>query len=66
MRKAVVILLLLSHAMFLYGDESIDELLNLLQKGALKVNIVARVREKDSVSIWNMEVNRLTISGRMV
>jgi hypothetical protein len=48
------------------SSEDIEDLLRLVQENAFKININARVIENNSVSVWNMEVSRLTISGKTV
>ena len=48
-----------------HSDE-LEDLLQLIQKNAFKININARVIEDDTVSVWNMEVSRLTIAGKTV
>ena len=44
----------------------LEEAMRLLSDQALSVHIVARIIEAGEVTVWNMEVSRVTISGRAV
>ncbi|TVR00879.1 MAG: hypothetical protein EA403_11255 [Spirochaetaceae bacterium] len=44
----------------------LEEAMRLLAEQALSVHIVARITENGEVTMWNMEVSRVTISGRAV
>ena len=67
MKRVFVALACILVASFpLSGDEDLQELLDLIQDNAFKINIHARVIENSQVSVWNMEVSRLTISGKTV
>lgn len=48
------------------GANDIENALRLLAEQALSVNIVARITENGEETVWNMEVSRVTISGRAV
>lgn len=50
----------------LTAQEDIDDILKLVQENAFKIIITARVIANNEVSVWNMEVSRLTISGKTV
>jgi hypothetical protein len=44
----------------------LEELLSMVAERALRIEIVARIVENGEVTVWNMELSRLTISGRGV
>jgi hypothetical protein len=46
--------------------DDLENLLKLIQENAFKINITARVIEDNTISVWNMEVSRLTIAGKTV
>lgn len=46
--------------------EEIEEILQLLMDKAIRVEITARVTEDDRETVWNMELSRLTVSGKAV
>lgn len=48
------------------GANDIEQALRMLAEQALSVNIVARITENGHETVWNMEVSRVTISGRAV
>ncbi len=48
------------------GANDIEQALRALAEEALSVNIVARITESGEETVWNMEVSRVTISGRAV
>ncbi len=50
----------------LIAQEDIDEILQLVQENAFRIVITARVIANNKVSVWNMKVSRLTISGKTV
>lgn len=66
--KRVILLAVLLFLIGLYptASDDLENLLKLIQENAFKINIHARVFEDDTVSIWNMEVSRLTIAGKTV
>jgi len=48
------------------SGEDLQDLLELVHENAFRINISASVKEHNSISVWNMEVSRLTISGKTV
>jgi hypothetical protein len=46
--------------------EELEEILQLLMDKAIRVEITARVTEDDRETVWNMELSRLTVSGKAV
>ena len=61
----IIMIILGLTAYFLPADE-VDDLLSLINKNAYTVHVVARVIQKSNVSLWDMEVNKLTISGKTI
>lgn len=47
-------------------EDELEETLNLILDKALSVHIVARITEGNRETVWNMELTRVTISGRAV
>lgn len=47
-------------------EEEIENLLEDLKQHALTLNIDARIRGSDNDTVWNMELSRVTISGKAV
>lgn len=60
-----VLFTLLTLAGSLSADE-VDDLLSLIDKNAYSVHVTARVIHQKDVSLWDMEVTKMTISGRTV
>ena len=48
------------------GANDLENALRLLSEQALNVHIVARITENGEETVWNMDVSRVTISGRAV
>lgn len=63
-RKLVVFLLPLV-SVSATGQEN-GEAIDLLSDKALSVHITARITQNDQETVWDMELTRVTISGRMV
>jgi len=47
-------------------SQNLNDIFKKLEESAFKVNIIARVKEGEDVSVWNMEVSKFTISGKTV
>jgi hypothetical protein len=47
-------------------QEEIETLLEDLKRHALTLNIEARIRGAEDATVWNMELSRVTISGKAV
>lgn len=48
------------------GAEEIEDILQLLVDKAIRVEITARVTDDGRETVWNMELSRLTVSGKAV
>ncbi len=48
------------------GQDEIETLLEDLKQHALTLNIDARIRGAENTTVWNMELSRVTISGKAV
>jgi hypothetical protein len=67
MRKAFLSIILLCLLVSVtYADDDLEDLLLALLDNALNVNIVARITENGEKTVWNMDISRVTISGRSV
>lgn len=67
MRRVVpVALLLLLLVAAGLGAEDIEDILRLLMDKAIRVEITARVTQEGHETVWNMELSRLTVSGKAV
>lgn len=66
MRKIVLIFILSVGFLLSSHAEDIDDLLRLLEQNVYKVHIKARVIDQGDVSIWNMDISKITISGKTV
>lgn len=65
-RVTLLVVLLFLLVLFPAPSDDLENLLQLIQENAFKINISARVIEDNAVSVWNMEVSRLTIAGKTV
>jgi len=65
-RLAATLFVLLALGVVSGWADEIDEVLRLLTDKALSVHITARVTENGKETVWNMELTRVTISGRAV
>lgn len=65
MKRLFAVVLMLATTLTL-GADDLENALRLLSEQALSVNIVARITENGEETVWNMEVSRVTISGRAV
>jgi hypothetical protein len=65
LRRLIPAALLCLVASGAYAND-LEEAMRLLSEQALSVHIVARITESGEVTVWNMEVSRVTISGRAV
>lgn len=48
------------------GAQEQEEALDLLNNRALSIHITARITQNDQETVWDMELTRVTISGRTV
>lgn len=48
------------------GAEEIEDILRLLVDKAIRVEITARITDDGRETVWNMELSRLTLSGKAV
>lgn len=62
----LAILLVLGLTAFCLPADEVDDLLSLINKNAYSVHVIARVIQKNNVSLWDMEINKLTISGKTI
>lgn len=60
---ALLALLLIAHSL---GAEDLEDILQLLVDKAIQVEITARVTADGRETVWNMELSRLTVSGKAV
>ena len=68
MRKVLLIttiLLLLVSLPSLFAED-IEDIIRKLEDNALQVHITARVKQKNNVSVWHMDISKVTISGKTV
>ena len=65
-RFLTALTLLIISVIPLTAQEDINDILKLVQENAFRIIITARVIANNEVSVWNMEVSRLTISGKTV
>jgi hypothetical protein len=66
MRKIILILILCLGLCLHAFAEDVDDLLRLLEQNIYDVHIKARVVDQGNVSVWNMDISKLTISGKTV
>jgi hypothetical protein len=66
MRICTLILILLTIAVIPISADDVEDLLELVESKALKVNVKARVVDHGNVSVWDMEITKITISGKTV
>lgn len=64
--RRLFFLLLISVCIAAVNADDLEKALRLLSEQALSVNIVARITEGGQETVWNMELSRVTISGRAV
>ncbi|TFG63991.1 MAG: hypothetical protein E4H36_04180 [Spirochaetales bacterium] len=61
----VFLILVFLSILSLPADE-ISDLLKLLDNNAYSVHVIARVIQQNDVSVWDMEITKLTISGKTI
>jgi hypothetical protein len=66
MRKLFIFLAIFITTVSSLQSEDIEKVLRMLEEKALKVHISARVIENGDVSVWNMDISKITISGKTV
>lgn len=66
MRKLFFFLTIFITIVSSLGAEDIEKVLRMLEEKALKVHITARVIENGDVSVWNVDISKITISGKTV
>ena len=67
LKKYILIIVLFpAISLSMPAQESLEDMIFSLLDKAFNVNIVARVTEGGEETVWNMEISRLTISGRSV
>ncbi|MFW5728559.1 MAG: hypothetical protein ACOCYC_02430 [bacterium] len=65
-RRTVLLLALFLACVAGVGAQDVDDALKLLEDNVLSVHITARITQDGNETVWDMELSRVTISGRAV